>query len=121
VDDPDEIFNYLKLEPSPQTNQHAVIVYFQYRKDDLEPLHALDHSLEAVIRENNVGKYDWHEIAMDLSDGSIYMYGPNAEALFKAVKPTLESTDFMKGAIAVLRFGPIHDNTSEIEIEIGVD
>jgi hypothetical protein len=58
---------------------------------------------------------------MDLSDGSIYMYGPNAEELFKAVKPTLESTDFMKGAIAVLRFGPVHNNSSEIEIEIGID
>ena len=120
MDDPDEIFNYLKLEPSPLRNEHAVIVCFQYGKEDLEPLHSLDSLLDKVIRENNVGQYDWHEIAMDLSDGSIYMYGPNAEELFKAVKPILESTDFMKGAIALLRFGPALDS-NEIEVEIGVD
>jgi hypothetical protein len=98
--------------------QHAVIVHFTYYKDDLDPLHDLDKKLEEVIKEHNVGVYDGHEIALDMSDGFLYMYGPSAENLFKAVKPTLEGTDFTKGSLATLRFGAVGSGASEIEIDI---
>jgi len=97
------------------SSEHSVIVHFTYFKEDLDALHELDGKLEKTIREAQVGAYDWHEIAMDLSDGSLYMYGPNAENLFKVVKPILEQTDFTKGAIAMLRFG----GAAEIEVQIG--
>ena len=53
-----------------------------------------------------VGEYDGDEIAVDLSDGSLYMYGPTGDALFAAVKPVLESANFMKGAVVTVRYGP---------------
>jgi hypothetical protein len=65
-----------------------------------------------------VGFYDGHEINLDLSDGSLYMYGFSAEELFKAVKPTLEETDFTRAALAVLRFGAPDDGNNEIEFQI---
>ena len=65
----------------------------------------LEEKLEKVIADNNAGEYDGHEIAVDYSDGILYMYGQNAENLFKVIKPTLDSCDFMKGATAKLRFG----------------
>jgi len=71
-----------------------------------------------VITKNNVGEYDGHEIAVDYSDGFLYMYGPNAESLFEIVKPVLAATDFMKGATAKLRFGPPEDGVKELEVEI---
>ena len=98
--------------------QHAVIVHFMYLKDDLDPLHDLDEKLEKVIREKDVGKYDGHEINLDMTDGSLYMYGPNAEDLFKAVKPTLEQTDFTRRAWATLRFGGPGPDSKEIDVEI---
>ncbi len=101
--------------------KHAVIVHFIYYKEDLDPLHELDEKLEKVIKEKRVGEYDGHEIAMDMSDGFLYMYGPNAEDLFKAVKPTLEQTDFTKGAVATLRFGEPGSDGKEIEIELRND
>lgn len=55
---------------------------------------------------------------MDYSDGFLYMYGPNAETLFKTVKPILGSENFMKGAVATLRFGPPGEDTSRIEVVI---
>jgi hypothetical protein len=117
-----ELFNELFGQPNQADKrlgtEHAVIIHFTYYKEDLDPLHNLDRKLEKVIEEKNVGKYDGHEINIDLSDGSLYMYGPNAENLFKAVKQTLEETDFMKGSLATLRFGPAGSNASEIEIEI---
>jgi hypothetical protein len=99
-------------------DNHAVIVHFLYGIEELDPLYRLEDELEERILLNNVGEYDGHEIAMDNSDGYLYMYGPNAENLFKAIKPTLEACKFMKGAKAVMRFGPLQTNPSEIEVEI---
>jgi hypothetical protein len=102
-----------------QLNQeHSVIVHFQYGIEGLDSLYKLEDDLEAVILEMRVGEYDGHEIAMDNSDGYLYMYGTNAEKLFKAVRPTLEACEFMKGAKAILRFGPPENSTKKIEFEI---
>jgi hypothetical protein len=68
-------------------NEHAVIIYFNYGKEDDEPFYELSEELGKVIEMQQAGWYDGHEIAMDNSHGSYYMYGPNAEILFKAVKP----------------------------------
>ena len=108
----------LTQEEKSQESEHAVIIQFNYGIDRLEALQGLDERLEKVITENKVGEYDGHEIALDYSDGFLYMYGPNAENLFKAVKPILTTTDFMKGAKAKLRFGPPEEGVKEIEVEI---
>ena len=117
-----------KLFGKPKTQQgeklqsnepeHAVIIRFNYGIEGLEPLHRLEDELEEVLTANNAGEYDGHEIAVDYSDGFLYMYGPDAENLFKVVKPVLATTDFMKGATAKLRFGPPEDGVKELEVEI---
>jgi len=99
--------------------EHAVIITFNYGLDDLSHLHNLEDKLDSVLADLNVGDCDGHEIATDLSDGFLYLYGPNAESLFKAIKPTLESTNFLVGAIAKLRFGPPEEGVKEIDIIIG--
>jgi hypothetical protein len=98
-------------------NEHAVIIFFNYGKDEDEPYWNLGMELEKILRVQRLGVYDGHEIAMDNTDGSYYMYGPNAEAIFKAIKPTLDATDFMKGATAMLRFGPGEDSPV-LELEL---
>jgi len=112
---PDEFFG---PPTKPEYLQHAVIVHFIYYKDSLDPLHELDRKLEKVIRQQGVGLYDGHEIAMDDSDGFLYMYGPSAENLFRVIKPILEKTDFTRGALANLRFGRAGSDALEIDIEI---
>ncbi|MEQ9415306.1 MAG: hypothetical protein RIF39_15840 [Cyclobacteriaceae bacterium] len=98
--------------------EQAVIVHFKYGIVGLDSLFKLEDILERLIADADVGVYDGHEIAVDYSDGFLYMYGPNAETLFKTIKPTLEKTDFMKGAKAKLRFGPPEDGVKEIEFSI---
>jgi len=98
--------------------EHAVIVHFNYGIEELDTLFKFENKLEKCIIDKEVGKYDGHEIAMDNSDGFLYMYGQNAETLFKAILPTLKSTSFMKGATATLRFGPPEDRAKEIDVEI---
>ncbi|MDO6804048.1 hypothetical protein Q4595_16500 [Wenyingzhuangia sp. 1_MG-2023] len=46
------------------------------------------------------------------------MYGPNAELLFKGIKSTLETTDFLNNSKAKLRFGNTETGAKEIMIEI---
>lgn len=108
----------LQLPTPDNDSEHAVIVRFQYGIEGLQALHNLEERLEDIITKHAVGEYDGHEIATDYSDGFLYMYGPNAESLFKAVHPTLKETNFMKGAIAKLRFGPPEDGVKEIEVEL---
>ena len=104
---------FYKTKPSNPTQQDGLVGWIR-----LEQLHELEKKLEIVIKQNSVGEYDGHEIAVDYSDGSIYMYGPDAETLFNAIRPTLDNTSFMKGAQAILCFGPPDKNTRQIEITI---
>jgi len=98
-------------------NEHSVVIYFNYGLEEDGPYWDLGMELEKILRVNRLGVYDGHEIAMDNTDGSYYMYGPNAELIFKAIKPTLENVDFMKGATAVLSFGR-DENAPVLEVEI---
>ncbi|MDZ4793194.1 MAG: hypothetical protein SGI83_02860 [Bacteroidota bacterium] len=117
----DKLFGKNDIEKSAISGpepEHAVIIQFNYGIEGLEELHKLEEKLENIIVANKVGEYDGHEIATDYSDGILYMYGPNAEILFKAIKSTLDETAFLKGAIAKLRFGPPADGVKEIEVEL---
>lgn len=114
----DKLFGNNKTESGYLEPEHSVIVHFQYRINKLEPLHNLEKELEQIIEKEGVGEYDGHEIAMDYSDGFLYMYGKNADDLFNSVKPTLENSDFMKGAIVTLRFGQPEDGVREIVVKL---
>jgi len=101
-----------------QDSEHAVIIHFNYGQPNLDPLFDLDEKLREAISQADAGEYDGHEIAMDLSDGSLYMYGPDAYKLYSAVEPILVSASFMIGATARLRFGPPKDGIREELIKI---
>ena len=95
-----------------------MIVYFQYGKTDIQPILNLEDALERAIVKVGVGEYDGNEIAADGSDGSLYMYGPDADKLFNVVRPVLESADFMQNATAILRYGPPGDGVVQKEVKI---
>lgn len=100
------------------TPEHAVIINFIYGFESMDNLVELEYKLRSIISEKGVGEYDGYDIALDHSDGTLYMYGHNAEKLFLAIKEKLEKTDFMKGAMATLRFGPPEYGVKEIDVEI---
>jgi hypothetical protein len=103
----------------PSTPDHAVLVYFKYGSTDLSRLFALEERLEKAIVASRVGEFDGHEIAIDGSDGVLYMYGPDADALFAVVRPVLETVGFMNGAHVKLRFGPPEEGVKEKEVVLG--
>src|SRR5688572_19962523 len=107
----------IKTRDSMKVEQ-AVIVSFNYGIQGLDSLFKLEEKLEKIIEEKNLGEYDGNEIAVDYSDGFLYMYGPSAEKLLEAIKPILKQTSFMKGAKIKLRFGPPEDGVKEITIDL---
>ncbi|MCC2616070.1 hypothetical protein LJ739_07440 [Aestuariibacter halophilus] len=99
--------------------EQAVIVHFyNYGSKDLTRLFALEDKLEKAITKSGVGEYDGNEIAVDGSDGFLYMYGPDADRLFLVVKPILEETPFTKGADVTKRYGPPESSTKEAHVII---
>jgi len=78
---------------------------------DLQPVLELEGKLECAISAAGVGEYDGNEIAVDGSDGSLYMNGPDADALFQAVEPVLRGCPWLREGSALLRYGPPEDRT----------
>lgn len=99
--------------------EHAVIVRFDYGSTDLEPLFGLEEQLEQAIAEADAGEYDGNEVAVSGSDGILYMYGPDADALYSVVKPILASATCIRNAVATLRYGPPADDVRRVEMRVG--
>ncbi len=95
--------------------EHAVIARFDYAADSLAPLFDLEKQLETAIAGAGVGEFDGNEIATDLRDGLLYMYGPDAEDLFATVRPILEKANCLRNVRVTLRFGPPTDGAPERE------
>ncbi len=101
--------------PPPKRVDHAVLVNFDYiGTTDLTLLLELETKLEAAISAAKVGEFDGNEVATDGSDGTLYMYGPDADRLFDSVKPVLEGCPFMRGARITLRYGAPGANQREL-------
>lgn len=98
--------------------EHSVIVHFSYGSTNLQHVYALEDLLRNAISEAAAGEYDGHEVAEDGSDGFYYMYGPDAEALYRVISPILAASSFMRGATVTLRFGPPKRSTPKRVIQL---
>ena len=107
-----------KLDFQDIKPEHSVVIQFHYGLPSLDPLHALENEISNLIELSGVGHYDGHELDIDDKAGYLFMYGPNAEHLYKVVKPVLEKASFMKGASAVLTFKYANDKETNIVLEI---
>src|SRR5271165_2986282 len=86
--------------------EHEVIVHFEYGSTNFQHIYAIEDLLRIAISEAGAGEYDRREVADDGSDGFLYMYGPDAENLYRAIGPVLTKFPFMRGATVTLHFGP---------------
>lgn len=96
---------------------HSVVVQFydfaeKFWTDEqrsLDALFALEEELNDVLEGTDVGELDGHEIAVDGSDGYLFLYGADADALFTVIEPILRKSSIMQGADATLRYGDVDD------------
>jgi hypothetical protein len=108
--------------------EHAVRVVFygfaeKFWTEDrrpLDPLFTLEDELIAALAGKDVGALDGHEIAMDGSDGTLFLYGPDADALFAVIEPVLKSSRVTQGGNATLRYGAA-DQPNVMEKYVAID
>lgn len=103
------IEDLFKLENTEREYKQLVYINFYYGYQELDELHNLESKLRILLFDKGIGELDGHEINMDGSDGTLFLYGNNAEELFKTIEPLLLQTPFMKKAEVYLRFGDIRD------------
>lgn len=94
------------------------MVRFDYGQTDLSRLFELEEQLTAAIEAAGVGMFDGDEIATDGSDGTLFMYGPDADKLFEVVRPVLASTTIIRNIVATIRYGPPEHGVKQREIVI---
>lgn len=97
---------------------HAVIVKFDYGSTDLAELHRLEDQLEAALEASGTGELDGHELAVDGSDGLLFMYGPDADRLYASVEGVLAQAQGVKNAVATLRYGPAEGGVRASVVEV---
>jgi hypothetical protein len=78
----------------------------------------MEDQLRGALYDAQVGEYDGKEVADDGSDGYFYMYGPDAEALYRAVSPVLAAAAFTRTATVTLRFGAAKRGTPKRIIQL---
>ncbi len=100
------------------TADQEVEVHFAYGSTNFQHVYALGDQLQAAIVESKVGKYDGHAIPADGRDGRYFVYGPDAEAIYKAIAPILQASPFMRGATVTLHYGPHKRGTPKRVIEL---
>ncbi len=90
--------------------QHAVLLHLKLSNDafgtpdEVKAMHALQDDLDRAIRAAAAGELDGDEFGGGYC--VIYMYGPDAEKLWDAIAPVLETRPFLEGSHAMKRPGP---------------
>ena len=96
---------------------HCVRLRFPFTASDLAPVFELEDALTEAIEAADAGEFDGNDVGQ--GECILYMYGPDADALFHAIQPTLaEHREFVAGGQAFLRYGPPEDGIREVSIPI---
>lgn len=101
-----------------EKEEHAVIISFWYGKESDEEFYDMTLALNDFMEDAVVGRYDGHEINVDNTDGTLFFYGKNAEALYKYIQPELLKYDFLLGAEVYLRFGGMDNDALDLTFEL---
>jgi hypothetical protein len=107
-------------------NQSVTVTFYNFADKfwtaftrNLDPLYDLEDKIIAALEGKSVGELDGHEIAIDGSDGSLFLYGPDADALYAAIERPLRASAVTQGGHATLRYGGHGEpNVMEKYIEI---
>lgn len=83
-----------------------VEVHFEYGSTNFQLVYALGDQLQHAVADAKVGEYDGHDLPADGSEGRYFVFGRDAEEIFRVIRPILEGSPFMRGATVTLWFGP---------------
>jgi hypothetical protein len=83
------------------SDPHAVLVHIA--QIDFDQSVPLEEELIALMEPTDIGYHDGNEIGG--GETTLWLFGVDAEQLFKFIEPTLRSNPFSKNAKITLRFG----------------
>lgn len=83
--------------------------------DQVEAIHELTDQLADAIEEEEASEFDGDEFGGGIC--RLYMYGPDADKLFDAIKRLLLASPLSKGGHAIKRYGPPEDGVREVRVD----
>ena len=102
--------------------EHAVLVYLKLSDDgfgstdERDQIHELSDRLEAAIENNHAGEFDGDEFGE--GQCTLFMYGPDADALFGAIEPLLRDSPLSSGGHTIKRYGDAYDaDAKEVRVD----
>ena len=109
--------------PHDPPEEHAVLVRIPLSDDgfgteaERSAIQAWAGELEAAIEESGSGEYDGDEFG----DGecTLYLYGPDADALWASVETVVRRGTRATGGHAMKRYGGPGEETRSVRIELG--
>ena len=91
----------LTSQAPDRVDEQAVLIHFA--NEDLEGSTPLQLALDEFLTNSEVGMFDGNEVGDDTL--VLYLYGRDAELLFRHIEPVLRADEFCRGAKAVIRWG----------------
>jgi len=95
-------------------NEHAVIVHFTPTFEDFRQFDSFEIELEKVMHEDDI--YNSYEFTTDMSNGTLYLYGPNADRLYNDIRDVILNSTLFTDFHFVLRYGPEDSNSRVLHI-----
>ncbi|WP_247706180.1 hypothetical protein [Streptomyces liliiviolaceus] len=95
------------MAPGGGDEEHAVIAHFRLAgggfgdADQREQIYEAERAMEAAVEKAGVGEIDGNEFGG--GEAVVYAYGPDADALFKVLEPTLRSLPFRPAHVLLRR------------------
>ena len=95
------------VAPDTGDEEHAVIAHFRLAADGFgdadqrKRVYEAERVMAVAVKEAAVGEVDGNEFGG--GKAVVYAYGPDADALFKVLEPTLRSLPFRPAHVVLMR------------------
>lgn len=89
---------------SQKPKSEAVIVHFDYRTKDWLPFFKFEDELARFVENAGIGEYDGNALSDTGEDCSMYIYGPDANAILALIAPRLRSTPLLARVVVALHY-----------------
>jgi hypothetical protein len=116
------LFRKKKKKPEPASEEHGVITYLPFAsgdefgtEDEREAVFALEERIEAAVARVG-GEHDGNEFGE--GQAILYTCGPDADAVFVALREALQGFPLQPGSRAVKRYGPPQDDSRSETVEL---
>lgn len=104
---PSESVSGMEAPTADGDREHSVIAHFRLASegfgdaDQRKLVYQAEQAMAAVTKETGVGEVDGNEFGG--GEAVVYAYGPDADALFKVMEPTLRDLPFRPAHVVLRR------------------